>query len=131
MFLGRNSVSTRIWRNPKPDSDKIMMLPIPRIQRIFPGTKGAVEETEGERLRGESAACSKARRSQDLPPHVHVRRAESEMMVDLRTLEVMEGDLPKKVRADVRMWMRRHHDEIIDRWNLAQKGESFDPIEEC
>lgn len=65
------------------------------------------------------------------PPHVHVRRAESEMMVDLRTLEVMEGDLPQKVRADVRMWMRRHHDEIIDRWNLAQKGESFDPIEEC
>jgi hypothetical protein len=64
------------------------------------------------------------------PPHAHVRKAGIEIMIDLRTLDIMEGQMPPKAYAEVRTWMQQHYDEIIHRWDLAQNGEGFDPIEE-
>lgn len=65
------------------------------------------------------------------PPHVHIRRPDrSEAMIDLRTLEVIGGGLPRKSYAEVKKWMRTHSHELSRRWELAQQGDNFDPIEE-
>jgi len=65
------------------------------------------------------------------PPHAHVRRPDkSEAMIDLGTLEMIGGHIPQKTYVDVREWMRRNHDQLIQRWNLAQQGDGFNPIEE-
>jgi hypothetical protein len=42
------------------------------------------------------------------PPHFHALYAEHEAQIDTRTLEVIEGDLPKRALALVPLASRRH-----------------------
>jgi len=65
------------------------------------------------------------------PPHVHVYQAEDEAMLNIRTLEIIEGELSVKAYRKVKKWMEKNQDNLIWRWTLAQIGEEFEPIEEC
>lgn len=65
------------------------------------------------------------------PPHFHARYAEKKGTFDIRTLNMIEGNLPGKVRSLIIEWAELHQKELLDDWNLAQKGilpNSIEPL---
>lgn len=56
------------------------------------------------------------------PPHFHVYYAKYMATVDIRTCELIEGNLPKK---QIKLVLARAelHQELINDWNLVMKGE--------
>ena len=53
------------------------------------------------------------------PPHFHALYAEYEALIDIRTLEVIEGDLPKRAQALVLEWASENQTELMEDWNLC------------
>ena len=51
------------------------------------------------------------------PPHFHVRYNEYRASVDIRTLNIIVGALPAKVRGLVLEWAELHKDELLSMWN--------------
>jgi hypothetical protein len=54
------------------------------------------------------------------PPHFHALYAEFEAEIDIRTLEVIRGGLPKRALALVLEWAAEHRVELMEDWNLCQ-----------
>jgi hypothetical protein len=54
------------------------------------------------------------------PPHFHALYAEFEAEIDIRTLEVIRGSLPKRALALVLEWAAEHRVELMEDWNLCQ-----------
>ena len=57
------------------------------------------------------------------PPHFHVYYAEHKATVDIRTCEVIEGDLPGKQTKLVLAWAELHQEELMADWALVMNGE--------
>ncbi len=55
------------------------------------------------------------------PPHFHALYAEHEAMVDIQTLAVIKGDLPRRAKSLVLEWASDHRDELMEDWNLCEK----------
>lgn len=53
------------------------------------------------------------------PPHFHARYGEFEALVDIRSLEIMEGSLPRRAMAMVMEWAKEHHGELMEDWELC------------
>lgn len=51
------------------------------------------------------------------PPHIHALYGDYNGIIDIQTLDMMEGDLPGKGLAMVREWMAAHQQELLDMWN--------------
>jgi hypothetical protein len=54
------------------------------------------------------------------PPHFHALYAEFEVEIDIRTLEVIKGSLPRRALALVLEWAVQHRTELMEDWNLCQ-----------
>ncbi len=54
------------------------------------------------------------------PPHFHAIYSEFEAEIDIRTLEVLRGQLPKRALALVLEWAVEHRAELMEDWNLCQ-----------
>lgn len=52
------------------------------------------------------------------PPHVHALYGEFIGIFDILTLEMLEGDLPKKAQGLVVEWMHVHQDELEGMWRM-------------
>jgi hypothetical protein len=50
------------------------------------------------------------------PPHFHALYAEHEAQIDICTLEVIEGDLPRRALALVLEWAMEHRSELMEDW---------------
>lgn len=57
------------------------------------------------------------------PPHFHAVYAEDEAKIDIRTLEVMEGWLPRRALALVLEWAQEHRAELIEDWELCSNNQ--------
>lgn len=55
------------------------------------------------------------------PPHFHALYAEWEALIDIRTLEILEGSLPRRALAFVHEWAREHRDELMEDWDLCAR----------
>ena len=53
------------------------------------------------------------------PPHFHALYAEYEALIDIRTLETLEGNLPRRALALVLEWAQTHRTELIEDWDLC------------
>jgi hypothetical protein len=53
------------------------------------------------------------------PPHFHALYAEHEVLVDIGTLAVMEGSLPRRALALVLEWAQEHREELMEDWELC------------
>src|SRR5579863_4956597 len=53
------------------------------------------------------------------PPHFHALYAEDEALIDIRTLELIGGGLPKRALTLVLEWAVEHQAELIEDWNLC------------
>ncbi len=65
------------------------------------------------------------------PPHFHARYGEKKGTFEIQSLNMMEGNLPVKVRNLIVEWADLHKPELLQDWNLAQKGQlpnKIDPL---
>ena len=60
------------------------------------------------------------------PPHIHVEYQGFEALVEIKTGEVKQGRLPRKVAMLVKDWCLEHQQELLDNWTKAQ---NFEPLE--
>ena len=63
------------------------------------------------------------------PPHFHAIYAESEAILDISTLAVIEGRLPPRATGMVVEWATLHQKELLDRWNSARRHQRLEKIE--
>jgi hypothetical protein len=54
------------------------------------------------------------------PPHFHVKYNEYEAMMDIRTLEVIVGSIPKKELELVKTWASQYQDILLEMWNSKE-----------
>jgi len=54
------------------------------------------------------------------PPHFHALYGEHEVQIDIRTLEVIVGYLPKRALNLTIEWAIEHRVELMEDWNLYQ-----------
>lgn len=66
--------------------------------------------------------------SEHNPPHIHVVYGEYIGIVDIRTLQMLEGDLPNKALKLVVEWMTMHQNELLEMWK-SQNIHPLPPIE--
>jgi len=62
------------------------------------------------------------------PPHIHAVYGDYIGALDIRTGEVMEGDLPAKAVAMVQEWITLHKDELAQIWE-TQNFRKLPPLE--
>lgn len=62
------------------------------------------------------------------PPHIHAFYGEYVSVIDVNTLEEIEGNLPLKALKIVREWIEINKNEILEIWK-TQKFRKIKPIE--
>ena len=62
------------------------------------------------------------------PPHFHAIYNEFEAEISIETLEIKNGNLPKKVYNLVLEWAIDHRVELINDWNLMRDDKAPIPI---
>jgi hypothetical protein len=55
------------------------------------------------------------------PPHFHAEYAEQRALINIRTLEVIGGKLPRRALELVLDWAELHQDELLKDWDLCQQ----------
>lgn len=53
------------------------------------------------------------------PPHFHVEYGEFKATVDIHTLEIKCGVIPRRAQSLVLDWAKLHQHELIEDWNLC------------
>jgi hypothetical protein len=57
------------------------------------------------------------------PPHFHALYGEYEVLIDIRTLEVIRGQMPKRALALVLEWAFEHRHALLEDWKLCENKE--------
>ena len=57
------------------------------------------------------------------PPHFHALYAEAEAVIDIRTLEVIEGRMPRRAMALVLEWAQQNRDALMEDWELCKSNQ--------
>jgi hypothetical protein len=63
------------------------------------------------------------------PPHFHALYGEHEVLIDIRTLEVFQGSLPRRALALVLEWASEHRAELMEDWELCRHLQTPKKIE--
>jgi hypothetical protein len=58
------------------------------------------------------------------PPHFHARYAEFEAVIDIRTLETLQGQLPRRAMELVLEWAELYRVELMEDWNLCARNQT-------
>jgi len=66
--------------------------------------------------------------SEHNPPHFHVIYSEYMGAFNIKTLEMIDGDLPAKAQALVREWAEQYKDELLKIWD-TQEFKQLPPLE--
>lgn len=67
--------------------------------------------------------------SDHTPPHFHAAYGDEEALIEIETLGIHRGSLPRRARALVLEWAALHRDELRQDWELARSGNPPLPIE--
>ena len=62
------------------------------------------------------------------PPHFHARYNEFEAVIEIGSLSVLEGGLPRRALALVLEWAAQHNSELLSDWELCQSKQQPQPI---
>lgn len=55
------------------------------------------------------------------PPHFHARYGEFEATIDIATLDVLDGQLPRRALNLVQEWAMIHREELLEDWRLCRE----------
>lgn len=58
------------------------------------------------------------------PPHFHAVYAEYEALIEIRTLEVLQGSLPRRALAMVLEWAADHRGELMEKGAMRTDGDA-------
>jgi len=58
------------------------------------------------------------------PPHFHALYAKYEAIIDIRTLEIIKGTMPRRALALVLEWASAHRVELLEDWKLCEENQS-------
>jgi hypothetical protein len=65
------------------------------------------------------------------PPHFHVEYSGHRAIIELETLNMTQGKLPRRALNLVREWAAQHHDELVANWEFGVAElpfRSIDPL---
>jgi hypothetical protein len=62
------------------------------------------------------------------PPHFHAIYAEDEVLINIKTLEIIEGQIPRRALALVLEWAQDHREELMEDWDLCVRRQSLKQI---
>ncbi len=62
------------------------------------------------------------------PPHFHAQYGEFEALVEIETLALLRGELPRRAMALVLEWAALHRQELRSDWERARTGTPVQPI---
>lgn len=68
------------------------------------------------------------RQSEHNPPHIHALYGEYIGAIDIRTSDMLEGDLPKRALKMVQEWVSQHERELMNMWE-TQEFTELPPLE--
>ncbi|MDA0902139.1 MAG: DUF4160 domain-containing protein [Proteobacteria bacterium] len=63
------------------------------------------------------------------PPHFHVKYDNYRASIDIKTLGIIDGNLPPKVLSLIIEWASMHKEELLNNWNSIIETGSFHKIE--
>jgi hypothetical protein len=63
------------------------------------------------------------------PPHFHIVYNEYRAEIDIKTMAILDGKLPPRVRGLVAEWAEVHREELLKNWDLMQAGKKFSKIQ--
>jgi len=63
------------------------------------------------------------------PPHFHAKYAEFKGIFDIRRLEMIQGNLPRRALELILDWAELHQSELLIDWNLCQEKQVPHKIE--
>ena len=55
------------------------------------------------------------------PPHFHALIAEYEAVIEIKTLRILKGDLPKNKKQMILKWASSNKGELIEIWDALNK----------
>ncbi len=58
------------------------------------------------------------------PPHFHARYGSDKVVINIRSLSVLEGRLPARALGMVVEWASQHQAELLENWELARKEQT-------
>lgn len=62
------------------------------------------------------------------PPHFHALYGEFEVLVDIRTLQIIQGNMPGRALSMVIEWASRHRQELMEDWHLCETRQQLKKI---
>ena len=65
--------------------------------------------------------------SEHNPPHIHAIYNRNVAVIDISSLEVIEGKIPKRALSLVKEWISIHKNEIEEIWN-TQNFKKINPL---
>jgi len=63
------------------------------------------------------------------PPHFHARYAGDEALIDIRTLEIIRGGLPRRAKLLALEWASEHRAELLENWERCSQNQHPNEIE--
>lgn len=63
-----------------------------------------------------------------MPPHFRATYGGKEILVSIRDIEILEGELPSKQQKMVLGWAAFHQSELEEDWELAAQKQDLFPI---
>ena len=63
------------------------------------------------------------------PPHFHAKYGEFSAEFDIKTLQIIDGDLPKRAKSLILEWADDHRNELMENWERARNMSDLKYIE--
>lgn len=66
------------------------------------------------------------------PPHFHALYGEYEVIINIRTLEIIKGFMPRRALALILEWASLHREELMEDWKLCEMKQmpvKIEPLE--
>jgi len=55
------------------------------------------------------------------PPHFHALYADEEILINIKTLDVLQGHFSRRALGLVMEWAQRHRAELMEDWELCAR----------
>ena len=62
------------------------------------------------------------------PPHFHALYAEYEALINIHTLEVIKGKMPRRALTLILEWASIYRVELLEDWSLCETNQSLKKI---
>ena len=63
------------------------------------------------------------------PPHFHATYGGDEVLISIKELEVLDGNIPSKQLKMLLGWAAFHQEELMENWELAESKQELFTIE--